>query len=81
MTGSGYSVTVLKDETVIPRYASSAGLLGSVAVMMATGCGTWRMRKRTWSERDGVDEGSSSFEGEDCGVVLFEVAVFVAMGR
>lgn len=38
MTGSGWSVTVLKEETVIPRKeVVLAGPVGSVAVMMATG--------------------------------------------
>jgi hypothetical protein len=38
ITGSGVRVTVLKEETVMPRNeVESAGPEGSVAVMMATG--------------------------------------------
>lgn len=46
-------VTVLKEETVIPRKeVVSSGPEGSVAVMIATGYGTRRMRRRTWSDID-----------------------------
>jgi Mg-chelatase subunit ChlD len=37
MTGEGWRVTVLKEETVMPRKAFSMGPCGSVAVIMATG--------------------------------------------
>lgn len=55
MTGCGVSVTVLNEETVIPRKAvASDGPVGSVAVMIATGYGTRRMRRRTCSDIEGV---------------------------
>lgn len=46
-------VTVLKEETVIPRKeVIFSEPEGSVAVMIATGYGTRRMRRRTWSDID-----------------------------
>ena len=57
-TGVGDNVTVLKDETVMPRKVDSSGLCGSgtcwkEAVMTATGCGTSRMSWRMCEERSG----------------------------
>ena len=40
---------MLNEETVMPRYAFSTGPWGSVAVMIATGYGTRRINRRTWS--------------------------------
>lgn len=44
--GSGVRVTVLNEDTVMPRNAVSRGELGSVDVIIATGCGTRRIRVR-----------------------------------
>jgi hypothetical protein len=56
ITGCGVSVTVLKEETVIPRNeVVSDGPVGSVAVIIATGYGTWRMRRRTCSDIEDAD--------------------------
>ena len=56
ITGCGVKVTVLKEETVMPRKAVvSEGAEGSVAVIIATGYGTRRMRRRTDSDIEGVE--------------------------
>ena len=46
--GFGQRVTVLKDDTVMPRKAVFAGEYGSVEVTIATGWGTRRINFRIW---------------------------------
>lgn len=53
-TGIGDSVTVLNDDTVAPRHSSgppSGFTETSVAVITATGCGTWRINCFTELDR------------------------------
>lgn len=75
-TGSGERVTVLKEDTVIPRNAFGPVFLQSVAVMIATGCGTCLMRIRICSER--LVFSSASFSLAATGKSFNVAAAFVA---
>ena len=59
--GVGERVTVLNEDTVIPRNEDVSALpVGSVAVIMATGYGTRRMSRRTCSD---IEVGGVSDDG------------------
>src|SRR5687767_5758041 len=78
-TGVGNKVTVLNDDTVAPRqpFGPPSGFTEtSVAVMTATGCGTWRINRFTELDRssDGSLLGSNSAARKAAVCWLFEYA-------
>lgn len=62
---------MLKEDTVIPRGAAVFDgfvfeVVAEEVVMMATGCGTRRIKRRTSRDSDGSGGGVEGFFGELC---------------